>query len=80
MGMADAPVRWPDEVDGVIRGDLTAASRMYAGRGCGGHRGLPDGSGAAWGGGGGFHHLAGIRQEAGADHRRPACGAGLPHS
>ena len=26
MGMADAPVRWPDEVDEVIRGDLTAAA------------------------------------------------------
>src|ERR1043165_8232825 len=26
MDMADAPVRWPDEVDEVIRGDLTAAA------------------------------------------------------
>ena len=26
MGMADAQVRWPDEVDEVIRGDLTAAA------------------------------------------------------
>ena len=43
-GMTSGPVRWPDEADEVIRGDLTAAAAyLTPRRGDGGHRGRSGG-------------------------------------
>lgn len=58
-------VCWPDEADEVIRGDMTAAVAYTTPAGGGGclvrYRAARPGHGRV-------HHIAGVRQEAGADY------------
>ena len=76
--MMGEPVRWSDEADEVIKGDITAATAYLTPAGGAvvtavGHAGYrPSRSGRDW-----VHYLTGFPQEAGADHHRPARDAGL---
>src|SRR6266496_1745971 len=73
-------VRWSDDADEMIRGDLTtAAAYLTLAGGTVVTAAAPCGLGAAGGRRAGVHDLAGLRPEAGADRGRPACGAGVSH-